>query len=241
MYAARIAVPRFKDEVLAQFVSQENINYLKHVVPNITDRSVIRYVHIAEELINFDPHAILRRNTDLWKEIRKINRHFIAHYINLQKSERSLTIPKYSASGDEIYRDENESYSMNMFTADSLRPNGMEHFNDSGPLHELNEDQVKIDNSVYFNAAEPEYVVAEQFRKKRNGGVEASYGNKASLEKNKGSGGRIMRYKSIPFWQKGGRGGIDYDLEEENSRGGNLGMGSRELESHVRKWDTSRY
>lgn len=44
-------------------------------------------------------------------------------------------------------------------------------------------------------------------------------------------GTRFMRYESVPFWQKGGREGIDYDIEE------NLGTSARELDNHVRRWD----
>jgi hypothetical protein len=43
-------------------------------------------------------------------------------------------------------------------------------------------------------------------------------------------GTRFMRYQSPPFWQKGGREGIDYDIEET------LGTQARELDGHVRRW-----
>lgn len=47
-------------------------------------------------------------------------------------------------------------------------------------------------------------------------------------------GTRFMRYESIPFWQKGGREGIDYEIEET------LGTGEREMDNLIRRWDTSR-
>ena len=47
-------------------------------------------------------------------------------------------------------------------------------------------------------------------------------------------GTRFMRYESIPFWQKGGRVGYDYDIEET------LGTAGRELDSNVRRWDMER-
>jgi hypothetical protein len=47
-------------------------------------------------------------------------------------------------------------------------------------------------------------------------------------------GTRFMRYESIPVWQKGGRAGYEYDIEE------NLGTSSRELDSNVRRWDMER-
>ena len=43
-----------------------------------------------------------------------------------------------------------------------------------------------------------------------------------------------MRYTSPPFWQKGGREGYDYDIEE------NLGTAGRELDNHVRRWPLDR-
>ena len=47
-------------------------------------------------------------------------------------------------------------------------------------------------------------------------------------------GTRFMRYESIPFWQKGGRSGYEYDIEET------LGTAGRELDSDVRRWDMER-
>ena len=47
-------------------------------------------------------------------------------------------------------------------------------------------------------------------------------------------GTRFMRYEEIPFWQKGGRVGYDYDIEET------LGTAGRELDSGVRRWDMER-
>ena len=47
-------------------------------------------------------------------------------------------------------------------------------------------------------------------------------------------GARFMRYECIPVWQKGGRSGYEYDIEE------NLGTSSRELDSNVRRWDMER-
>ncbi len=47
-------------------------------------------------------------------------------------------------------------------------------------------------------------------------------------------GTRLMRWTSPPFWQKGGREGYDYDIEE------NLGTAGRELDNHVRRWPLDR-
>jgi hypothetical protein len=47
-------------------------------------------------------------------------------------------------------------------------------------------------------------------------------------------GGRFMRYEAPPFWQKGGREGYDYDIEET------LGVSARETGNPVRRWDMDR-
>jgi hypothetical protein len=48
-------------------------------------------------------------------------------------------------------------------------------------------------------------------------------------------GTRFMRYENgPPFWQKGGREGYDYDIEET------LGTQARELDAPVRRWDLDR-
>jgi hypothetical protein len=47
-------------------------------------------------------------------------------------------------------------------------------------------------------------------------------------------GTRFQRFESIPFWQRGGREGYDYDIEET------LGTAGREMDNHVRRWDLSK-
>jgi hypothetical protein len=63
-----------------------------------------------------------------------------------------------------------------------------------------------------------------------------TYGSKYAWGNNwyKNGGNRFMRYEAIPFWQKGGREGYDYDIEET------LGTSGRELDAHVRRWDMDR-
>ena len=57
----------------------------------------------------------------------------------------------------------------------------------------------------------------------------SEYGWGDTWQENGGS--RFMRRESTPFWQKGGREGYDYDIEET------LGTQARELDNHVRRWD----
>ena len=61
-------------------------------------------------------------------------------------------------------------------------------------------------------------------------GSRYAWGN--SWQENGGT--RFMRYESIPFWQRGGREGYEYDIEET------LGTAARELDGPVRRWDMDR-
>ena len=47
-------------------------------------------------------------------------------------------------------------------------------------------------------------------------------------------GSSFMRYPTIPFWQQGGREGIDYDIDET------LGVGIFDSDTHVRGWDMDK-
>ena len=50
----------------------------------------------------------------------------------------------------------------------------------------------------------------------------------------KNGGSSFMRYPTIPFWQQGGREGIDYDIDET------LGVGIFDSGNHVRGWSMDR-
>ena len=50
----------------------------------------------------------------------------------------------------------------------------------------------------------------------------------------KNGGSSFMRYPTIPFWQQGGREGIDYDIDE------NLGVGIFDSDTHIRGWDMDK-
>jgi len=80
-----------------------------------------------------------------------------------------------------------------------------------------------------------EVTSTQPFQKQKNLGY-AHQGNSASWDNawEENGGSRFMRYESIPFWQQGGRQGIDYDIEET------LGTESKELDGHVRRWDMDR-
>ena len=58
------------------------------------------------------------------------------------------------------------------------------------------------------------------------------YASGPDWEKNGGS--RFMRYPTIPFWQKGGREGVDYDIDET------LGFGMADTGNHVRRWNMDK-
>ena len=50
----------------------------------------------------------------------------------------------------------------------------------------------------------------------------------------KNGGSAFMRYPTIPFWQSGGREGIDYDIDET------LGVGIFDSGTHIRGWDMDK-
>ena len=50
----------------------------------------------------------------------------------------------------------------------------------------------------------------------------------------KNGGSSFMRYPTIPFWQQGGREGIDYNIDET------LGVGIFDSDTHVRRWDMDK-
>ena len=148
------------------------------------------------------------------------------------------------------------------FEAGPSRPSGGLSYSSGGPAHQYGKDSYNfagIDpleaprpnprlwgpNGAGRTNMDPEAAVAEywgddwpssattigstEIANVEYGAVE-SWGD--SWQENGGT--RFMRYESIPFWQKGGRSGYEYDIEET------LGTAGRELDSDVRRWDMER-
>lgn len=372
---------RFRERVLTQFRSAQNVAYLRQLLArtapagklrqfavDTTDDAVQNY-DVASDLLMSDSLArrgFASRSANFWDELRRLNRAFFDFRMGTLVREAAAIDPTSLRDG---IGDSDEPYHIMMFTADSLRPPGLEFLNDPGPAWALREDQTtwesietgrnssaaarsgaptgaarsktasKIPPATVAKSAAPrarrtarsspptyesfvskpgarrnaappagmlgaasttpnappaapngapksrygeaargsrgafkDFAIAEtpqgggheddawdegdpnrtaeealaeywgdshaetstQLGSKEQAGV--SYGSQFAWgdawQENGGS--RLMRYERPPFWQKGGREGYDYDIEET------LGTQMREADNHVRRWDMSR-
>jgi hypothetical protein len=348
------APPRFRQRVLGQFRSPQNIEYLRGLFAGAVPRGPLRrhilatlddavlefsgYDGRAYDILSSDPTARrgdARRAVGLWAEVRRLNAAFFEDRRAFLR-EHAHTIDR-RAPRDGV-ADDDEDYAMRMFTADSLRPPGLEHLNTPGPFFALREDQstwiprgsdlplrrerfagaplhnevahdsVPLHNEVATLASgvpdsmtldgEPAYPAAPAAaystypqpprrppappasrEDDRDGETDAAgddeawsagnpnrtpeqamaeywgddrvtsdtaigapetmgkaYGDIYAWGNNwqDNGGSRFMRRPEIPFWQQGGREGVDYDIEET------LGTAARECDAHVRRWDLDK-
>ena len=251
------APARFRDRVVAQFRSPANLAYLRDLfagrVPAGPPRAFVLATLLdaahefssgrgrALEILASDPEArrgALRPAVDLWGEVRRLNRAFYEDRLAAVR-EQAHNIDGRPGPRDSL-ADDDEPYHVRMFTADSLRPPGLERLNGEAPLHGLHDaPRDDLDAFLYGeddapwsagNAGRtPEQAVAEYWG---DGAVASSGG--AKVPPGGGAGTRFMRYESSPFWQKGGREGYDFDIEDT------LGASGRELDGQVRRWDMAR-
>ena len=148
---------RFRDRVIAQFRSPENVAYLQKLFTARVPAGPLRSFTLdtfhdallafsegegrALEMLGSDPLAQrgdLRPALGLWGEIKRLNRAFYEDRLAFLR-EYAHTIDG-SAPRDGI-DDDGEQYHMRMFISDSLRPPGLEHLNTPGPLYAIREDQ----------------------------------------------------------------------------------------------------
>ena len=146
---------RFRDRVVAQFRSPQNVAYLRELFAERAPAGPLRAFALetlhdalleyssgsgrALEVLASDSTArrgALRPAVDLWGEVRRLNRAFYVDRLALLR-EQAQTI---AGLGDGIAEDD-EPYHVRMFVSDSLRPPGLEHLNAPGPLYALREDQ----------------------------------------------------------------------------------------------------
>ena len=237
------APARFRDRVVAQFRSPANLAYLRGLFARRVPAGPPRAFALATfsdavqefsggralEVIASDPTArrgALRPAVDLWGEVRRLNRAFYEDRLAATR-EQAHNIDRRPGPRDD---DDDEPYHVRMFTADSLRPPGLERLNAAPPPHEAGATQPR-DEFLYgeddapWSAGDagrtPEQAVAEYWGE----GAVASGGAAPT---------RFMRYESSPFWQRGGREGYDFDIEDT------LGTSGRELDGQVLRWDMAR-
>lgn len=145
---------QFRTLVLDTFKSGPNLQYLERAIaraplpPGARDAELTGLLQAVmsfaagdgRSLVYSDPlaqRADLRRAPELWDEVQRLNRAFLASrvasiadravYFDPAVSEASRLLP---------VADPAEDYAFQMFTADSLRPPGLEHLN-AEPYHSL--------------------------------------------------------------------------------------------------------
>lgn len=294
---------RFRMRVLDLFRAPQNIKYLAGLFrKNVTQPALLSFAldtlvdsvyafERGEDFLYSDPiaqRADSRPASRLWAEVRRLNRAFFTYRTQFLRDKASL-ITGRSHDGQ---WDDDEPYHFRMFTADSLRPPGLEHLNGTGPLYGIHEDQttapapkwpphskyarnqVKNNREKFSSSARlstkddvlpmdpaidpddwgwdngnpnrtaqqavAEYWGEDHVESSTLGATETGgeayierYGQGSHWRENGGT--RFMRYPTIPIWQNLSR-GREYERDIEET----LGTGSRELETHVRRWDMSR-
>lgn len=148
---------RFRSRVLAQFRSPENLGYLRGLFAATAPAGKLRAfaVETAEDaalafsctqdraldVLASDPLArrgYARRAGDFWAELRRLNRAFYDSRMRGLALDAATIDPQARRDG---VADASEDYAFSMFTADSLRPPGLERLNAPGPSWALREDQ----------------------------------------------------------------------------------------------------
>jgi hypothetical protein len=166
---------------------------------------------------------------------RRLNRAFIG--------ERLAVTPDPSGASQ-------EQYARRMFTADSLRPPGLERLNAEGPLYGARFDETE--DAPWDAAGDPRATAADRLGdyygedgtmggEVRSGGISGAgaapplFGGVNQYGRREAGGtSEAFRVKGIPFWQKTGAAlaGVDWYI------GDTLGSGPRELGGQVRGWGT---
>ena len=128
-------------EIINIFVGNENIEYLKQYLDeNIKNNNAKDVVmeNLTESIFNFphnelieDNRKNLRRSTNVWDEVKKLNKAFIDDRISFVKS--------YDTIGE-------EAYEYKVLQDESLYPPGYEHLNDKRLFRYQDPDN--IDNSL---------------------------------------------------------------------------------------------
>ena len=239
----------FRDRALTQFRTPENIEYLMGAAGGAraaVARAVTDFaagLGPAFDVLQSDPYVDRApelgqtRAVEMWGEVRRLNREFLK--TSAGRASAPTALPR--GAGD-------DSYQMQMFTADSLRPAGLDRLNAAGPLYAVLEDQSREaqraarrrDPYLYGDDAAPEPSPACSRTGAWRGGsntdlMEAHFEAEGEDDwDTQESRTRFMRYDAVPFWQKGGREGTDLDIDET------LGVAPVELDGMSRGWDMPR-
>ncbi len=148
---------RFRDRILLQFRSPQNVKYLQQLFATKVPAGKLRTfaVETAEDAVlnfgggfdrgsdilmsdNLARRGFARRAADFWSEVRRLNREFFDDRMRffIQGAHTIDPQPIHDGVGDP-----DEQYHYQMFYADSIRPPGLEFLNDPGPFWAIREDQ----------------------------------------------------------------------------------------------------
>lgn len=114
-------------EIVNLFTSTENIKYLQnYLTKSIKDNNIRNLIidSLIESVFDFPNYELLdnsksaRHSADKWDEVKKLNRLFIDDRLAFANTVKDIGL---------------ESYGMQMFIDDSLRPAGYEHLNNHEP------------------------------------------------------------------------------------------------------------
>lgn len=241
----RAPVP-FRDRVIGVFCSGRNVAYLSGRVRCDAGSVAVWASSNAHEILRDDPLArrgSSGRATDLWEEVRRLNRAFLAASRGADLGGR-------------------EPYHIRAFIDESLCPPGLEHLNDpdrpmfggtagvGGPAvgadvepvpHYAEEDWAWDSGNATRTAEQAmaeywgEENVATQLGPSPRGPSYAEQALRGEWWFTSDGNPRRQRYVGIPRWQIAGGRNQEADIAE------NLGGGSRETGNEVRGWDMSRF
>ena len=239
---------KFWGKVIRQFRSPENLAYLKTLfagcrTDNVTKRWLLDT--LEESSYSFANSrgwgsdamqpTLTRRGggrgpqPNLWSEVRRLNQAFYNERIAASRA----------------FVEDNEPFHVQAFTADSLRPPGLEHLNgierggsvqNSVPLGDYTYEEGETpwsrgDANRPANQAMAEYWGEDMAASVAGPTLDGHAYGESSVRSDSGSS-RYMNRDHIPVWQMGGRSGYDRDIDE--TLGDNRAL---QFEGQVRGWD----
>lgn len=128
----------YNNRIINLFRSERNVAYLSDYLKKPID-DIVTHVNsfVKSDIVNdvIDNDNLARRGpqVEIWNEISRLNEAFVKYFTIAYVDGKSVT------SGDS-----HDSYAMQMFTADSLRPPGLEFLNNAGPHYEILENQTEL-------------------------------------------------------------------------------------------------
>jgi hypothetical protein len=259
----------FPARICETFVSQANQAYLKWYLMKYTPTAETRQIAerttatavwdyskgAGRELFESDPQAQRGAAPDLWSEVRRVNRAFLAAQMAVLCDIARRNAPR-GKDDSGMYADD-EPYHVRAFAEDSLRPAGLEGLN--GPDTRPASASAAASSADFHNydggdqpwnpqgdagrsaqRAEFEYWGEDRVATDMSPGTKAhasarssdgaAYSDRDSWSEQPDNKGARMRITGIPRNQRTGARSYDHDIEET------LGTQERESDTQVRGW-----